>query len=87
MTTDTKPVDAQFAGLWPPGTPGVGAAKPGHQEQPNRTLVHPAPSKPGGKRPAAQPVPKPPKRKKAKPSKSTPGGQAQPSRTKKQQGK
>lgn len=64
---DGKAVDARFSGLWPAGTPGIGAAgKTGAQEQPPRSLIHPAPSR-SGRRPAAKrakPAAKP-KRKKA----------------------
>jgi len=65
---DGKAVDARFSGLWPAGTPGIGAAgKPGGQQQPVRSLVHDAPKTPGGRRPAARKAaqPKPKRRKKA----------------------
>lgn len=35
-----QPVDATFAGLWPPGTIDASTG-PAHQEQPSRTLVYP----------------------------------------------
>lgn len=49
---DTKPVDREYAALWPAGTPGVGAAAGEHQEQTKRGLVYDAPKRDKKKRPA-----------------------------------
>ncbi len=77
---DGKPLDPEFARLFPPGT-AAGQMAPGGQEQPGGTLVEPAPSKPGAKRPAARPAAKPKKRAKPKARKSTPGAVAHPKTT------
>jgi hypothetical protein len=68
---DDTPISAEFRRLFPPGTPGIDAAAPGGQERPSRTLVHPAPPAPGGRRPSPRPVAKPKRRKKKA---KTPGG-------------
>ena len=63
ISHDRKQVDKSLQGLWPPGTfPALaGKQAPGGQEQPSRSLIHDAPSTPGGRRPAPRRV-KPKKR-------------------------
>jgi hypothetical protein len=81
---DTAPISAEFRRLYPPGTPGVAAARsPGAQEQESRGLVHDAPTTQGGERPSARPVAKPKRRKKkAKtPAGTGPGAEAHDKRT------
>jgi hypothetical protein len=58
VTTDTKPVDSEFAALWPEGTPGVDAAAPGHEIHPKTTVVY-DPPKPGQKKRKKRKVPQP----------------------------
>jgi hypothetical protein len=71
---DGKPVSAEFRSLFPPAEWAKMQAQ-GHAEQPSRSLVHPAPSKPGAERPKPRKVTQPKKRAKPKKPASTPGGQ------------
>jgi hypothetical protein len=56
VVKDGKPVDAQFAALWPVGTPGVDAAGPGHEAKPKTTVIY-DPPKPGSKKRRKRKVP------------------------------
>jgi hypothetical protein len=65
---DGKPLDAEFAALFPPGTVGAGAQRaPGGKQEPKRTLVYDPPSRTGNR-----PSPKVPGKKKRKPKKAKP---------------
>jgi hypothetical protein len=80
---DTAPVDAEFRGLFPPGSVGVAAGE--HQQMPKRTEAVDGPKR-GQKKRRRKKVPQPTTPEPYKVSKSAPGGQVQPSRTRKQQG-
>ncbi len=57
ILTDSKPVSAEFAGCWPAGTPGVGAAGGEHQPQAPRHVVYPGEGQ--GKKKKRKPKPPP----------------------------
>lgn len=56
LPADDRPVSAEYAALWPSGTPGVSAAGE-HQQQPKTTVMYPGEEQ--GKKRKRKPKPAP----------------------------